>query len=147
MKRSTALALLGLFTLGVVAMGATSEGRRGLKAIAAAQVDDVLDTVAVTQDQRRALERLKTFVAAEVDAKVEQLQSLIRCAVNSRSRPARRFLLGAPAIGPISQVHLASPQLVQNWARKGSCTGHGFLPPARGTVAAEWRSCCFAARR
>ncbi len=145
MKRSTALALMGLFILGMGALWATVDGRRFLRNIAAAQLDDVLDTVAVTHNQRVALERAKHAVAAEVDLRVEQLRGLIECAMNSHARPRGRFFLGLPGNRPAAEIR-PLPFFVRHSGR-GACPSNGYLPPPRGAVAAEWRSCCSVAPR
>ncbi len=144
MKRSTALAMLGLFVLAMGALCSTAEGRGWLKDVASAQVDDVLDTVAVTPEQRRALDDMKKYLAAEIDAKIEQLQGLVRCVVQARTRPTGAFRLELPRIGPLSEVRVA-PRLIRSLAKP--CPGSGYLPPPRGAVAAEWRSCCSVAPR
>ncbi len=139
MKRSAALGLLGVFILGFGAMCATTAGRHWLKEVAVAQVDDVLDTVAVTERQRRALEEIKNHVAGALEAKIRQLEGVVRCAVNNRAGSSHRFHLSAPRIGPISEFR-ADPLLPRVWVQ-GSRPQSSYLPPIRGAFATEWRSC------
>ncbi|HKD41735.1 MAG TPA: hypothetical protein VKB87_15745 [Myxococcaceae bacterium] len=145
MRRSTAAALLGLFILGMGLLCSSESGRRGLQNLATAQVDDVLDTIAVTQNQRLALERVRQDVVAEINARVEQLQNLIRCALDSRSPPRGRFHLVSPPNVRTSELR-ALPFLVRSTATR-SCSSSSYLPPRRAAVAAEWRSCCSVAPR
>jgi len=144
-KRTAALGLLGVFILSLGAICATADGRRWLKKVAIAQVDDVLDTIAVTQRQRQALEEIKNLVAAEVEGKIRQLEGLIQCAVNSRSGSSHRLQLVAPRIGPISEFR-ADPRIPRVWVHS-SRPPTSFLPPIRGSFATEWRSCSRCAPR
>jgi hypothetical protein len=144
MRRSTAAALLGLFILGMGVLCSTESGRRGLQNLATAQVDDVLDTIAVTQNQRLALERVRENVVAEINSRVEQLQNLIRCALDS-PRPRGRFHLASPPNVRTSELR-ALPFLVRSTSTR-SCSSSSYLLPRRAAVAAEWRSCCSVAPR
>ncbi len=139
MKRSAALGLLGVFILGFGALCATAAGRHWLKEIAVAQVDDVLDTLAVTDRPRRALEEIKNRVAVAIEGKIRQVESVLRCAVNSRSGSSPRFQLAPPRIGPISEFR-ADPRIPRVWVH-GSRPPSSYLPPIRGAFATEWRSC------
>ncbi len=138
MKRSTALALLSVVVSSIGVLCATGEGRQWLRDVAADQVDSVLDTIAVTAQQRRALEQVQSAVQSDLGARVEKLRSVLRCAT-ARNDERHHLLFTLPPIGFLSEL-TSRPQ--RTWAWSGSQRpGNGYLPPRPGSFATEWRSC------
>jgi len=138
MKRSTALALLSVVVSSIGVLCATAEGRQWLLAVAGDQVDSVLDTIAVTPEQRQALEQVQSAVQSHVAARVELLRSMLRCAA-ARHNQRHQVLLTVPPLGPLSDWN-ARPQRVWGWSGSHR-PGDGYLPPRPGSFATEWRSC------
>ena len=138
MKRSTALALLSVVVSSIGVLCATAEGRQWLRDVAADQVDSLLDTIAVTPEQRQTLEQVQTAVQSHLAAHVEQLRSMLRCAAARHDQP-RQLLLTLPPLGSLSEWS-GKPQRIWGW--NGSHRpGNGCLPPRPGSFATEWRSC------
>ncbi len=139
MKRSTALALLSVVVSSIGVLCATGEGRQWLLDAAADQVDGVLDTIAVTPEQRRTLEQVQSVVQSHLGARVEKLRSVLRCATARNDERHHLLLFTLPPIGSLSEL-TSSPQ--RAWAWSGSHRpGNGYLPPRPGSFATEWRSC------
>lgn len=137
MKRSTALALLGVVVSSIGVLCATAEGRRWLLDVAGDQVESVLDTIAVTPEQRRALEQVQSAVQARLAAQVEQLRSMLRCAT-ARHEQRHQVLLPLPPLGSLSEW---TGRPCRSWAWVNHRPGDGYLPPRPGSLASEWRSC------
>ncbi len=138
MKRSTALALLSVVVSSIGVLCATGEGRRWLLDVAADQVDSVLDTIAVTPEQRRALDQVQSAVQSQLGAHVEKLRSVLRCAI-ARNGQRHHLLSTLPPLGSLSELS-GRPQRVWAWSG-GHRPGDGYLPPRPGSLATEWRSC------
>ncbi len=77
MRRWTAVALVLPF-LGLGALFANAGGRRWVRELAAEQVEDVLDAIAVTAAQRAALDEFKEALAVRLESKMAQLGTMIR---------------------------------------------------------------------
>ena len=137
MKRSTALALLSVVVSSIGVLCATAEGRRWLGDIAADQVDSVLETIAVTPEQRQALEQMQSAVRSHLAAHVDRLRSMLRCA--SARNQQRPQLLWLPPPGSLSEW-TGRPQRIWAWGGNHR-PGDGYLPPRPGSFATEWRSC------
>jgi hypothetical protein len=148
MKRSTAAALFGLLLLGLAVISSTRDGRCWLQQMAVAQVDDVLDTVAITGAQRKSLEDAKDSAFAAVNARFELVRNIVRCAFSSGERRAPKYLIEVPRFGPVSEIRWSAPPgsswappAVSRWPRPPPAP-NGYLPQRRGTMATEWQSCC-----
>jgi len=138
MKRSTALALLSVVVSSIGVLCATAEGRQWLLAVAGDQVDSVLDTIAVTPEQRQTLDQVQTAVVSHLAAHVEQLRSMLRCAAARHDQP-HQLLLTLPPLGSLSEMTGKSQRI---WGWNGSHRpGDACLPPRPGSFATEWRSC------
>jgi len=138
MKRSTALALLSVVVSSIGVLCATAEGRQWLRAVAADQVESLLDTIAVTPEQRQTLEQVQTAVQSHLAAHVEQLRSMLRCAATRHDQP-HQLLLTLPPLGSLSEM-TGKPQRIWGWSGSHR-PGDGCLPPRPGSFATEWRSC------
>jgi hypothetical protein len=66
-----------MIILGFGTWMAAADNGRLAKEIASAEVESVLDAIAWTDEQRVALEDMKDSVAARLQSRIEQLQSLI----------------------------------------------------------------------
>ena len=105
MKKWTAAAPV-LILLGFGMWMAAADNGRLAKQIASAEVERTLDAVAWTDEQRVALEDMKDSVAAHLQSRFAQLQSLIFG--GKRACPSQRFqLVALPE--PVSTLALLLP--------------------------------------
>jgi hypothetical protein len=108
LKKWTAAAPV-MILLGVGTWMAAADNGRLAKEIASAEVESVLDAIAWTDEQRVALEDMKDSVAARLQSRFEQLQSLILG--GKRVCPSQRFQLVA-LLEPIPTLALRLPARV-----------------------------------
>ena len=105
MKKWTAAAPV-MIILGFGTWMAAADNGRLAKEIASAEVESMLDAIAWTDEQRVALEDMKDSVAARLQSRFEQLQSLIFG--DKRVCPSQRFQLVA-LLEPVPTLALRLP--------------------------------------